>query len=126
MADAVRDAELDPAQQRLFDELDMTVDAAADGLALMHVAQNIVNLLLKRSEDRRLRDDMLAEVSRFCLGILQAPELSEHYRVAKIRMFAKAIVRIIIAKRPEVTSAEMAGVSPPAGGRRAMDAGTVA
>ena len=111
MASATGDIVLDQHQQALFDEMCRLIDGTDDDLALMTRTQDLVNMLLKRAEDAGFRDQTLGEVSRFFLGIMKAKDLSPDYRMRKLRMFSKASIKILIAKRPHV-AAESQGVAP--------------
>ena len=121
MARETGEVVLDDGQQALFDEMSMVIESGDDDIVLMARTQDLINMLLRRSEDAALRDRTLGEVSRFFLGLMKAPDLSAEYRGRKLRMFAKATLRILIAKRPMV-AAEIAGAAPPLPpGRRAAD-----
>ncbi len=113
MARGTGDIVLDDGQQALFDNMCLVLDSTDDDLALMARTQDLVNMLLKRAEDAALRDQTLGEVSRFFLGIMKAQDLSAEYRGRKLRMFSKATLKILIAKRPKV-AAEVAAQTPAA------------
>lgn len=100
---------LDEAQQALFDDMSLVLDATDDDLALMGRTQDMVNMLLKRPGDAALRDQTLGEISRFFLGIMKTRDLSAEYRGRKLKMFAKATLRLLIAKRP-ITAADSTSV----------------
>ena len=117
MARGIGDIVLDDGQQGLFDDMCRVLDTSDDDLALMAQTQDLVNALLKRSEDAGLRDQTLGEVSRFFLGIMKARDLSAEYRGRKLRMFAKATLKILIAKRP-ILATQVPPVEP---GRRTTD-----
>ncbi|RAU23177.1 hypothetical protein CU669_03175 [Paramagnetospirillum kuznetsovii] len=102
MAAAEGDIVLDEDQQTLYDEMCFAIDALDDGIALMHRTQDFVNLLLRRADDVALRDQTLAEVSRFFLGVIKAADLSPEYRIRRLKLFAKASVELLISKRPQV------------------------
>lgn len=111
------DIVLDPDQQSLFDEMARVIEATDDDIALLTRTQDLVNMLLKRAEDGMLREQTLGEVSRFFLGIMKTQDLSAEYRRRKLKMFAKATIKILIAKRPRIA----ATAHPPC--RRAGEAG---
>ena len=121
MGSATGDLGLDDRQQALFDGMCRVIDGTDDDLDLMTRTQDMVTMLLKRSEDAGFRDQTLGEVSRFFLGIMKAKDLSPDYRMRKLRMFSKATVRIMLNKRPAV-AAEAAAPPPQGNGRRATDA----
>jgi hypothetical protein len=120
MAQAEDDIALDDRQQVVFDEACLAIDGTEDGIEIMTRTQDLVNLLLRRSEDSTLRDHTLGEISRFCLGVIKAPDLSQDYRIRRLRMFSKASLRMLIAKRPRTTRTGQPGTPPPAL-RRASD-----
>jgi hypothetical protein len=121
MASATGDIVLDERQQALFDEMCRVIDGTDDDLALMTRTQDMVNLLLKRAEDAGLRDQTLGEVSRFFLGLMKARDLSPDYRMRKLRMFSKASVKILIAKRPHMAAEAPAEAPANLPFRRATD-----
>ena len=123
MGSATGDLGLDDRQQALFDGMCRVIDGTDDDLDLMTRTQDMVTMLLKRSEDAGFRDQTLGEVSRFFLGIMKAKDLSPDYRMRKLRMFSKASIKILIAKRPHMAAevrAEAPGNVPL---RRAADGG---
>ena len=121
MASATGDIVLDQHQQVLFDEMCRLMDGADDDLALMTRTQDMVNMLLKRTEDSVFRDQTLGEVSRFFLGIMKAKDLSPDYRMRKLRMFSKASIKILIAKRPHMAAEAQAAAPASVPLRRATD-----
>ena len=121
MDSATGDIVLDQHQQVLFDEMCRLMDGTDDDLALMTRTQDMVNMLLKRTEDAGLRDQTLGEVSRFFLGIMKAKDLSPDYRMRKLRMFSKASVKILIAKRPHMAAEAQAAAPASVPLRRATD-----
>lgn len=122
MASGTGDIILDDGQQALFADMGRVIDACDDALVLMTRTQDLVTMLLKRAEDAAFRDQTLGEVSRFFLGIMRAQGLSEEYRSRKLKMFSKASLKILIAKRPQVAAQAAAG-PPQAPLRRAGDGG---
>ena len=121
MASATGDLVLDERQQALFDEMSRVIDGSDEDLQLMTRTQDMVNMLLKRAEDSGLRDQTLGEVSRFFLGIMKASDLSPDYRMRKLRMFSKASIRILIAKRPHMVAEVQANPPESVTPRRASD-----
>lgn len=121
MGRAAGDIQLSADQQALFGQMSALIDRLDDGIALMTATQDMVAGLLRRDCDAQLREQTLGEISRFFLGIIKAANLSDQYKLNRLRMFAKATVRIMLNKRPQV--AAEAAAPPPAGhGRRATDA----
>ena len=112
--------ELDERQQYIFDEMCLAIDGAEDGTRIMSSTLDLVRLLLKRAEDSTLREDALADVSRFCLGLIRPSEPSQDDRNQRLREFAKASLKILIAKRTQTTLAARSATPPPAL-RRASD-----
>lgn len=120
MGRAAGDIILNAEQQALFEQMSALIDRLDDGIALMNTTQDMVASLLRRGCDAPLREQTLGEISRFFLGIIKADNLSDQYKMNRLRMFARATVRIMLNKRPAV-AAEV--VSPPPGeARRATDA----
>jgi hypothetical protein len=76
------------------------VEAASSDLALMETTQDIICTLLQRETDTSHREQTLAAVSKFFRAIMRAPDLSEIYRLRKLRLFATEIVSVILAERP--------------------------
>ncbi|ARJ67021.1 hypothetical protein WV31_15755 [Magnetospirillum sp. ME-1] len=120
MGRAADDIQLTQEQRLLFDKLSALIDSQSEGLALMEVAQNLVGELLRRDCDRQLREQTLGEISRFFLGIIKAPNLSAQYKLGRLKMFARATVRILLDRRVHL-AAELASPPPPGLARRAVD-----
>lgn len=114
------DIQLTDVQRLLFDRLCALIDGQSDGLALMTVAQDLVGELLRRDCDRQLREQTLGEISRFFLGIIKAPNLSAQYKLGRLKMFARATVRILLDRRVHL-AAELPSPPPPGLARRAED-----
>jgi hypothetical protein len=104
---------LDAHQETLYDEMCQLIDGAQDGIDLMTRTQDLVDLLLKRAGDHALRDQSLGEISRFFLGMMRASDLSDEYRMRKLRLFAKQTVKLMIGKRAK---GHADGIAPPPGG----------
>jgi hypothetical protein len=121
MAQTEDDIALDDRQQEVFDEACLAIDGTEDSIEIMTRTQDLVNLLLRRSEDSMLREHTLGEISRFCLGVIKAQDLSQEYRIRRLRMFSKASLRMLIAKRPRTTRAGQQPGTPPPALRRASD-----
>lgn len=121
MARAADDIILNEQSQRLFDQMLVIINSQSDGLALMNVTQDLAAELLRRNDDLGLREQTLAEVSRFFLAIIKAPDLSENYKMNRLRAFARATVKILLDGRVGNS------VTPPPPGlaRRATDGGAV-
>ena len=119
MGRSTGDIELNTEQMALFERLCQPILATDDELTMMQATQDVVSLLLRRDEDRALCEETLGQVSRFFLGIIKAADLSEHYRVNKLRMFAKATLKILLWKRPRLVAATVPPAQP---GRRGTDA----
>ncbi len=120
MASATDDIPLSDEQLLLFDKMCALIDAQTDGLVLMAVSQDLVSELLRRECDAQLRHQTLGEISRFFLGILKAPNLSEQYKIGRLRMFARATVKILFDRRAQ-QSAQVLSAPPPGLARRAGD-----
>ena len=121
MGRAASDIELSAEQQVLFERMSALVDRLDDGIALMTATQDMVAGLLRRECDTVLREQTLGEISRFFLAIIKAANLSDQYKMNRLRMFSKATIRIMLNKRPTV-AAEAAAVPSQGGGRRMTDA----
>lgn len=124
MAGAADDVGLTAEQQLLLDKMGCLIDAQSDGLRLMSVAQDLVAELLRRECDASLREQTLGEVSRFFLGILKAPNLSDQYKLARLKSFARATLGILIDRRRHPVS-EVSTPAPSGLARRATDHGAV-
>jgi len=123
MVRAADDVELTVEQQLLLDQMGRLIDAQSDGPRLMSVAQDLVAALLRRECDASLREQTLGEVSRFFLGILKAPNLSEQYKLARLKSFARATLGILVDRRRHPVS-EASTPSPSGQARRVTDRGT--
>ena len=121
MGRAASDIALSADQQVLFEQMSALIDRLDDGIALMTATQDMVAGLLRRDCDTALREQTLGEISRFFLAIIKAANLSDQYKMNRLRMFSKATVRIMLNKRPAV-AAEAAAPPPQGNGRRATDA----
>ena len=104
MARGAGDIVLDDGQQKLLADMCRVIDACDDDLVLMNRTQDLINMLLKRNEDALFRDQTLGEISRFFLGLMKVQDLSEEYRSRKLKMFSKASLKILIAKRPKAAA----------------------
>lgn len=120
MGRAANDIELTPEQQRLFEAMSAAIDRQDDPLALMAVAQDLAGELLRRTADSPLREQTLGEISRFFLGIIKAPSLSDQYKLSRLKMFARATVKILIHQRTQPETG-MPASPPPGLARRAGD-----
>lgn len=120
MGHAADDIQLTEEQRLLFDRLCALIDSQTEGLVLMAVAQDLVGELLRRDCDRPLREQTLGEISRFFLGIIKAPNLSPQYKLGRLKMFARATVRILLDRRVHL-AAEFPAPPPPGLARRAVD-----
>jgi hypothetical protein len=120
MGRAANDIELNDEQRRLFERMSAIIDRQDDPLALMAVAQDLSGELLRREGDVSLREQTLGEISRFFLGIIKAPNLSGQYKLDRLRMFARATVKILIHQRV-LMEAQMPAEHPPGLARRAGD-----
>ena len=123
MARATGDIVLDGGQQALFENMCRVIDTISDDLRLMTQTQDLVNMLLKRTEDAVFRDQTLGEISRFFLGIMKANDLSPEYRMRKLRMFAKASIKILISKRPQMAAQASNAAAAAEVRRRGTDGG---
>jgi hypothetical protein len=112
--------ELTEEQGVLFDRMCAVIDAQTDGLPLMTIAQDLVSELLRRDSDLILREQTLGEISRFFLGIIKAPNLSGQYKLSRLKMFARATVKIMLDRRVHL-AAEALAMPPPGLARRAVD-----
>jgi hypothetical protein len=122
MGRAADQIELPDEQRLLFDKMCGLLDAQTEGLALMAAAQDMVGALLRRECDAQLREQTLGEISRFFLGILKAGNLSDQYKLGRLKMFARATVKILLDRRPHV-AAEAPVAAPEGLARRAADLG---
>lgn len=120
MGRAADDIQLTEEQQGLFDQMSVLIDAQAEGLVLMEVAQDLVGELLRRDCDRQLREQTLGEISRFFLGIIKAPNLSAPYKLGRLKTFARATVRILLDRRVHL-AVGLPSRPPPGLARRAID-----
>jgi hypothetical protein len=120
MGRAANDIELNDEQRRLFERMSAVIDRQDDPLALMAVAQDLSGELLRREGDASLREQTLGEISRFFLGIIKAPNLSGQYKLDRLRMFARATVKILIHQRV-LTETQAPAEHPPGLARRAGD-----
>ncbi|CUW38613.1 conserved protein of unknown function [Magnetospirillum sp. XM-1] len=120
MGRAADDIQLTDEQRLLFDRLCALIDSQTEGLVLMTVAQDMVGELLRRDCDRQLREQTLGEISRFFLGMIKAPNLSAQYKLGRLKMFARATVRILLDRRAHL-AAELPAPPPPGLARRAED-----
>lgn len=120
MGRAADDIQLTQEQQLLFDRLCALIDSQTEGLTLMEVAQDLVGELLRRDCDRQLREQTLGEISRFFLGIIKAPNLSDKYKLGRLKMFARATLRILLDRRVHL-ALELPAPPPPGLARRAVD-----
>jgi len=121
MGRAADDIELSEEQRTLFERMAAIIDRQDDPLTLMAVAQDLAGELLRRDGDHALRERTLGEISRFFLGIVKAPNLSGQYKLSRLRMFARATVKILLHERTQAgTGAPPA--QPPGPARRAGDA----
>lgn len=118
MGRAADDIQLPEEAKRLFDQMCALLDAQTDGLALMAAAQDMVGALLRRDSDTQLREQTLGEISRFFLGMIKSPDLSETYKMGRLKMFARATVKIMLDRRSHVAGG---AVPPPGLARRAAD-----
>lgn len=120
MVHTTDDMELSDEQQMLFDKMCALIDAQTDGLVLMAAAQDMVGELLRRGCDTQLREQALGEISRFFLGILKAPNLSEQYKMGRLKVFARATIKLLLERRAKQTAQALAA-PPPGLARRAGD-----
>ncbi|KIL97200.1 hypothetical protein CCC_00261 [Paramagnetospirillum magnetotacticum MS-1] len=120
MGRAADDIELTQQEWPLFEQMCALIDAQIDGLVLMNAAQDMVTELLRRECDAKLREQTLGEISRFFLGIIKTPDLSETYKMGRLKMFARATVKILLHRRPH-HSGETRSPPPPGLARRATD-----
>lgn len=121
MGRAANEVELSPEQSALFEQMSAMIDRLDDDIALMNATQDMVANLLRRNCDTSLREQTMGEISRFFLGIIKAPNLSGQYKMNRLRMFARATVRIMLNKRPMVAAEAASASPPPAEARRATD-----
>lgn len=105
MPRAEPDIILDEGQQAVFRQMSTVIDAVEDGIDLMTRTQDFIDMLLRRASDQPLREQTLGEVSRFFLGVMKAAELSPEYRIRRLRMFAKATVKLLVSTRPNLPRA---------------------
>ncbi|EME68418.1 hypothetical protein H261_18422 [Paramagnetospirillum caucaseum] len=120
MGRAAEHVELTEEQQLLLDKMSALIDGQTDGLVLMAAAQDMVGGLLRRDCDSQLREQTLGEISRFFLGIIKAPNLSDQYKMGRLKAFARATVKILLDRRPQL-AAEAPPAPPPGLARRAAD-----
>lgn len=116
------DVALTEGQQVLFDKLCALIDAQNDGMILLVVAQDLVIELLRRDGDTPLREQTLGEISRFFLGIIKAPDLSDQYKMDRLKLFVRATLTILLDRRRQARG-EGASAPPLGLARRATDHG---
>lgn len=106
MARGAEDIVLEGASAALYDSMRQLIDRQDDGMVLMAMTQDMVGELLRRECDSVLRERTLGEVSRFFLGVMKTPDLSQQYRINRLRSFARSTVKLLLHSR-SVAAAEL-------------------
>jgi len=93
------------SRQELLDDCFAALDAVSGDLALLETMQNVVCLVLRRTEDALQREQTLEAVTRYCMSMTEAADLSDEYRTRKLKLFAKETVKLLIdARHPAATT----------------------
>jgi hypothetical protein len=112
------DMQFDAAGQRLFDNACVALEAGADDVTVMESALDVICMLLRREEDRLLRDKAAAMLSHCRSELDDLGDLPGQDRARTLRGAARQAIRVVIAERP--FTARSRPVPHP--GRRATDA----
>lgn len=103
------DVELEGASAALYQSMRQLIDRQDDGMILMSMIQDMVGELLRRECDSVLRERTLGEVSRFFLGVLKAPDLSQQYKINRLRNFGRSTVKLLLRSRSATAVEHPAG-----------------
>ena len=114
------DAQLDAAGQILFNDACVAIEAGADDVTVMEKALDVICVLLRREDDRLLRDKAMDILSHSVAEMERQGELPGDHRARQLRNAARQAICVVITERPS-TGRTRPAAPPPYPARRASD-----